>query len=277
MADSYRVCIVVPQGYKHSYAFLEAATLILLSLRDLGYDCDLRPNELASDRVNIVLGYHLVSSAEVFKGVRYIPWQLEQLSDGEGIFSERILGILSCAEQIWDYAIENIAFLEKKGLEAKHLPVGYHSGLERIPHREDKDIDVLFFGSVNQRRRKILQAIANEGVGIKTLFGVYGEQRDKIIGRSKIIVNIHNYEAQIFESIRVSYLLNNGCFVLSETSPVYPYPHVEMIRTQQERLAEECLRWLSDGAFKAHARKTHEEFKSQYPMARLIKAVLSKT
>ncbi len=274
MRDSFRVCIVVPRGYKHSYAFLEVATLLLLTLRDMGYECDLKLNELASDRVNILLGYHLVSSPDVFNGVRYIPWQLEQLSDKEGVLSDRILNILAKAEQIWDYAVENIEFLRKKGLAARHLPVGYHSGLEKIP-QQSKDIDVLFFGSINQRRRQMLQKIASRGIRLQTLFGVYGEERDMNIARSKIILNIHNYQAQVFEAVRVSYLLNNGCFILSESSPIYPYQSVDVALAGYDSLEKACMEWLSDeNRIAERAAQTYEQFKRFYPMHELLSAII---
>ena len=39
-----------------------------------------------------------------------------------------------------------------------------------------------------------------------------------MIARAKIVLNVHHYPTKIFEIVRVSYLLANKKFVLSETS-----------------------------------------------------------
>jgi hypothetical protein len=80
----------------------------------------------------------------------------------------------------------------------------------------EKDIDVLFYGSLNERRGAILDELRRLGVKVVSLFDVYGAERDEAIGRAKIVLNVHFYEAAIFESVRVSFLLANGACVLSE-------------------------------------------------------------
>ena len=39
-----------------------------------------------------------------------------------------------------------------------------------------------------------------------------------LIARSKLVLNVHFYQAQILEMVRISYLLANRCAVLSEPS-----------------------------------------------------------
>jgi hypothetical protein len=46
---------------------------------------------------------------------------------------------------------------------------------------------------------------------------VYGQARDALVARARIQLNVHYYEAKVFEVVRVSYLLANGRFVVSET------------------------------------------------------------
>jgi len=47
---------------------------------------------------------------------------------------------------------------------------------------------------------------------------IWGDERDNLIYRSKIVLNIHYYETKIFEIIRISHLLANRAFVISEDS-----------------------------------------------------------
>ena len=50
------------------------------------------------------------------------------------------------------------------------------------------------------------------------MFGAYGKERDDLIARAKVVLNVHFYEAKVLEMVRVSYLLANRCCVLSEIS-----------------------------------------------------------
>jgi hypothetical protein len=276
MADSYRVVIIMPQGYIHSSCFLETAILLKASFDSLGIDCDVKLNELSTDRINIILGSHLITYNESIKKYRYISYQLEQLSSNEGAWSQNLQSILSSAYLVWDYSAENIAFLKGHGISARHLPVGYHAALERIPPAPLQDIDVLFFGSVGIRWKPVLDTLASaQGITFKLLFGAYGEERDKIISQSKIILNIHYYSVKIFEAIRISYLLNNRCFVLSEESSINPYPGIDVCMTPYESIIDKVHYYLSNPAERDRIRQsTYEQFKKLYPMpALLAKAV----
>jgi hypothetical protein len=130
------------------------------------------------------------------------------------------------------------------GVNALYLPVGYHEKLELIEQRQEKDIDVLFYGCVNERRKKVLDELA--GTKLVVLFGKYGKERDELIARSKIILNIHFYERKILEVVRISYLLNNGCFVVSEESEINPYSDVKITIGPYGDLANICRHYLSD-------------------------------
>jgi hypothetical protein len=62
----------------------------------------------------------------------------------------------------------------------------------------------------------ILDELKRSGLNVEATFGVYGEQRDRLIGRSKLLLNMHFYDAKVLEVVRISYYLANQCAVLSE-------------------------------------------------------------
>ena len=104
---------------------------------------------------------------------------------------------------------------------------------------------MLFYGMVNERRRQVLQNLESR-CRLAVLTGVFGAERDALIARAKIVLNLHYYETCILEQTRVSYLLNNGACVVSEDSPSNPYEG--MIATApREKLADLCLEWLGAG------------------------------
>jgi len=279
MSDKYRVCIIVPHGYPHSMCFTEVGFLLKHSLEALGVACDMNINDPARDRINIIVGWHLLPGADLLASCNYIPYQLEQLS--ESVWSalpEPAKAVLRGAHDIWDYSEENVGFLRQRGLSARHVPVGYHESLEQIPRGVPKEIDVLFYGSGGERRQRVLNAIAeNPDIKVRALFGVYGKQRDDYISRSKIIINVHFYSAKIFEAVRVSYLLNNGCCIVSEASEFYPYRGVEIPMHPYETIAQECLLLLTREKEMGRLGETcYRQFKENYPMTECLRKVVAR-
>jgi hypothetical protein len=135
-----------------------------------------------------------------------------------------------------------------------------------------KEIDVLFYGSLNPRRKVILDRIVAQ-CKLRHLFGVYGEQRDALIARSKIVLNLHCTPAQIFEQTRVSYLLNNAQFVLCETSPGNPYEGI-ITTAPYDDLPEACRQFLANDAQRVQlAAESFEKFR-QLPMTECLKPLL---
>jgi hypothetical protein len=118
---------------------------------------------------------------------------------------------------IWDYSQENIRRLRAEGAtKLVHCPIGYHPRMEFLGAAEKQDIDVLFYGSVNPRRREVLEALDAAGMKVVVLFGAYGKERDDAISRAKIVLNMHAMDDAIWEIFRVSHLLANKKCVVSE-------------------------------------------------------------
>ena len=87
----------------------------------------------------------------------------------------------------------------------------------RASRPSPEDIDVLFVGSVNERRLIVLKQLAAQGINVDARFNLYGAERDAFVARARIILNVHFYDARLFEIVRVSYLLANRKCVVSET------------------------------------------------------------
>jgi hypothetical protein len=267
----------VPPGYKHSLCFVEVGFLLKHSLISCGKECDIALNDFARDRINIILGWHLLPFKPEYASFMYIPYQLEQLSpDMWRAFSPDVIQTLLHAHDVWDYSPENVRFLGGQGIRARHLPIGFHPSLEQIPANRPKDIDVLFFGSIGERRQKVLTDLNGKKLKLHALFGVYGKERDEYIARSKIILNIHFYSTKIFEAVRISYLLNNRCFIISEESEVNPYPKIDLKMVAYEELAEACCSALSDTrAIENIMNANFEQFKKNYPMTDMVREIIA--
>jgi hypothetical protein len=124
----------------------------------------------------------------------------------------------------WDYSTENVRRLRLAGVaDACRVPIGYAPLMEYIEPSE-KDIDVLFYGSINDRRIEQLRRI--ESTGLRTVWNPHAEiwpdaLRDSLIARSKIVLNLAYYDSvHVLEEIRICHLLANRVMVISEISPL---------------------------------------------------------
>jgi hypothetical protein len=239
-----------PPQFQHGAVFDELITLYGGILGDLGHEVDLSKNRLAADRLNVVFGWHFLPQPPPAGRFRYVVCQTEILGFDAGWYCNREahfhstgLPVLRNAAQIWDYSPDNIGFLSGFGLTPRYIPLGYHPSLTRIRHREVKDIDVLFYGSTSQRRFEVVKRLERL-CHTKGLFGAYGEARDEWIGRSRLVLNIHYHEnAPIMEQVRVSYLLANRSFVVSESCSANPYA-AAVVEYPYPELIEGVMDWL---------------------------------
>ncbi|MBI2318446.1 MAG: hypothetical protein HYU75_15985, partial [Betaproteobacteria bacterium] len=214
----FAVTVVRPPGYMHSAAFDEVAETIHCGLRSLGHDSVLTSEGLLPGRRHIVLGSNLLPHYSLPLAPDAILYNLEQVEPGAAWFGPDLIGVLR-RHAVWDYNERNAGKLEALGVPVAHVvPIGYAGELARIERAPQPDIDVLFFGSVNSRRRAVLEQMHAAGMRVEAVFGLYGRERDQLIGRAKLVLNLHYYDAKVLEMVRISYLLANRCAVLSERS-----------------------------------------------------------
>src|SRR5262249_8533318 len=150
----------------------------------------------------------------------------EALDDSTGFAPQNpaYLDFLVRAPRIWDYSPTNLPFLAWLGCQdVRHIPMGYAPRLERIAPATQRDIDVLVYGRLNPRRKQVLEGLHARGLRVKGQAGCFGAVRDREIARAKIMLNVHQFDTHHLEEIRIAYLLNNRCFVVSETSDRNPY------------------------------------------------------
>ncbi len=183
----------------------------------------------------------------------YIVYQLEQTSGNEEShwFSNIYINYLKNAISVWDYSLVNYQNLEKLGIKnICYVPIQYLYSVDKIiqkPYTE-KDIDILFIGSFNQRRQKIIDELTQKGYIIVAKNNSWNEERNDLISRAKLIINIHYFETSILESVRLSLLLSNKCCVISETSldPILDKWHSNYLQlVKYDQLVESCCQFLS--------------------------------
>ncbi|MBY2983091.1 glycosyltransferase family 1 protein [Rhizobium leguminosarum] len=216
--DRHCIWIVTPDNYNHSHAFDEVALGLQGAFEELGGSAPItRDMNAFAGRAPIIYGGNLLP-AEI---VSHLPKDsvvinLEQVSEESIWINSRYTSILKSLP-VLDYSPRNRENLAAKGIDhAGVLEIGYSGCLSQIQHAAVKDIDVLFYGSMNERRHHILKTLKDGGLEVAHLFNIYGAERDAAIARAKIVINIHHYASGVFEIVRISYLLANRVCVLTE-------------------------------------------------------------
>jgi len=276
----FQVVVIEPVGYQHSGVLAEVAETLVCGFRALGHPSRLVVNGFSTEALNIVLGAHLLSA----ESIASLPgdcviYNLEQVEESLFQWAPQLKALFARFE-VWDYSRRNIAALTAAGLAPRihHLPIGMVPELSRIKPAAKQDIDVLFYGAANDRRKVVLKAIAESGLALKAVFGAYGTARDALIARAKVVLNLHKHEAQVFEIVRVSYLLANRKAVVSEISPateIEPDLADAVAGAPYEGLAEACRRLVADNSARRRLERRGFERMSARREADFLKALLA--
>lgn len=270
---NYTIYTVTIPGYPHTRCFEELSIGLASGFRELGYSAKETGVLSEIEGRAIVLGAHLIKDAFPLPpdAIIYNTEQIgsEWLKDAAYMCELR-------EHTVWDYSQENVRFLRGLGMDAHFCGVGYAPELERTP-KVTEDLDCVFFGSINERRAIILEKLIDAGINLYIIpFGTYGAERDAILARAKIVLNIHYYEDAPFEIVRCSYLMANGIYFLSEGNrgDFGDYPVCDY--APYEKLVERCalmLEYPADRKYLALSAKEH--LRDFHKQSDYIKAALS--
>lgn len=247
----------------------------------------------------VILGYNVGPSIAAIR-LQYpnkiiVLYQLEQLfnylslwynpQDPRAFVRERTKHVhewLTMADEVWDYDLDNIKFLKKLNIDAIFKPMKYTNSLKRITHSNNKEIDVLFYGAINERRAKLLQKLAKHVtlriIGDYSLlrpdqikeYGldkiiikntVFGKQLDDLIAKSKIILSSHYYPGALQEQVRIFDLIINDCCVVSENSIKNYFGELIIEFSDETDAIVKIIKLLANDSWKEHTFNLSKKFK----------------
>lgn len=229
--------------YSRHIVFKDIVNSLYYSIKNLGYKVCITDN-IISNNEDI---YILVGAAEFIDIVpkRYIVFQFEQTNisynNNKDIwFTDKYIKLLKNADYVWDYSNDNINYL-RNNFDIKntfYVPIRYSLILDNFPKikESNKDIDILFMGSINERRRNILDKLEKKYKLHIASNNLWNEEREHLISRSKIVLNIQFYDNGILELVRLSYLLSGGAFIISENG-------------REDKLIEEMRKYMILGRY----------------------------
>lgn len=183
---------------------------------------------------------------------KYIVYNFEQLTT-EKKWSEEYINFLRNALYVIDYSLSNVIWLNSIDINSYFLPFEtLNIKIYRSLKKYDKDIDVLFIGSLNDRRKKWLNRLINLNCQftIKIITNKFNKDSYDFYARSKILLNIHYYKHnRISEISRITHALENNCIVLTENSDDFYYNQLLnniVIITNYDSLNNDVINILSD-------------------------------
>ena len=155
------------------------------------------------------------------------------------------------ARAMLDIHLSGVAAYRARGLPCFHLPLGYHPLLEQsdVPAESKRDLDICVLAAMTDRREEFIAANADffaarnchirfVPIGFakteQTRSYLPIPQRNTLLQRAKILLNVHYSDLRYFEWHRALIALANRCCLITETcegfEPLVPGKHFVMAK-----------------------------------------------
>lgn len=230
--------VVQPAGYVHSLGLLDPARYFRWQFERMGARATISKNRLVHGAVNFVFGAHLGFDAELCQRHTCVFVNLEQLGAGGAALDPAYLALLRRGAVV-DYHADNVEQYAADPADVPIVSMGYAPYVapqEPLPLSE-RPIDLLFFGSLNDRRRELIRRIEATGRQVSIPSApVYGPERDALIANARAVLNCHFYDAARFEQVRAFQALSLGTPVVSE----------RVAGTEPPAGFDQCVTWFDD-------------------------------
>ncbi|MGA9397408.1 MAG: class I SAM-dependent methyltransferase, partial [Anaerolineaceae bacterium] len=208
--------------------------------------------------------YYVVVCPQMFQSLppaeKRISFQMEQ-SVSSRWFTADYLKTLHDSLAILDYSLNNIEFLDRKGIgypQVYYLPIGASTNYGTQAPESRKKYDILFYGDgkSSPRRLKMLHALQKE-FNVKVVSEVFGPELLKMIKQAKFVINIHYYENALLEIPRIQECLSLGVPVISEATQNHDdYPELAgAVRFFEQGSISNMLRTVKTALDKGISRK----------------------
>ena len=202
----------------------------------------------------------------------------------ETSFFEHNVRLAADAGAVFDINRLAVREFRRKGIDAQHLQLGWTPAWDHLGDGE-RDIDVLFLGTVSERRMRALASYGRtlNGRRAELIFSdnsrpnwrsaegfVADEQKWQLLRRSKLVLNLHQGDAPYFEWLRIVQAIGCGAVVVSEDSvdyePLVPGEHMLMGDVASLHLL--CERLLIDeGLIDRMRHGAYELLRGRLPLA----------
>jgi hypothetical protein len=196
------------------------------------------------------------------------------------------------AGAVFDINRSAVRAFAQHGIAAEHLQLGWTEDWDHAAQHE-RDIDVLFMGSLSERRERALASFGRIFSRYRTELVLSDNSRPNwapsesfraddakwdLLGRAKLLVNIHQGGEPYFEWLRIVQAMSNGAAVVSEQSidfaPLVPGEHMLMGGLQTLDLLVEML-LLDDGRRRRMQTAAYAKLREELTLAPAVQRLVA--
>jgi glycosyltransferase involved in cell wall biosynthesis len=258
---------------KSNLFILEIGELIAAGFRELGCIAQLRLDQMPAeepppDTLQIVVTpheyYNLFVSEQISrKRARELTRNVVLLCTEQpdtGWFQSN-LQWAAYAKAVADINALGVLAYRRRGLRSHHFHLGYHEMLAAQRQHAEREYDITFLGSMTRRREEFLAENAEFfsrhrchlrlvplGFAKTKITRSYlaGEDRNELLSRTSILLNVHYSEQKYFEWHRMLAGFANHCCIITETCEGYGalVPGKHFIMVERDDLIPCCEYYL---------------------------------
>jgi hypothetical protein len=179
---------------------------------------------------------------------------------------------------IWEGLPENMKEHERYGNRAFFIRLGWVSKLEEIEHRQEKDLDFYFFGSMSPRRQAIVKDLWSRGFIGGADHSCPAFLRNDRIARARVQLNLvlHDQYTHV-NALRIMYLANNRCAILSEAeNDPAGYLSLTKVVSDKNLLGDALQELVTGNKWKQLAEESYEKCRA-HPMKASMERLLEES
>lgn len=205
------------------FAFTEAALCLRDSICAAGFRSELHVNQTRSRGICVVVGAvpPLLGPLDQLDPRKTIVLNLEQLASSSALAHAEYQQWLR-KWLVVDYHSLNVQYLQQGngvGQSVLELPLVPSRSIAWRPDLvAGKTVDVLFFGTLSERRLELLRRLEAAGITVETVSGAYAEELAPAVRRARIVLHVHYYSTGLFPVARVLQPVATGVPVVCESS-----------------------------------------------------------
>lgn len=252
--------------------------LLKYSLEDLGHQVTLTNQQIEVGWLNILVSSYFLKpqdmQAIVNTGANIIHLNTEIIKDDLLNFNPDKVDLLNVylpfmksGLGILDIVPDNMPEYKRYGMDATFLRWAYHEKLKEINHvaPERKDLDFYFYGFMTDKRKSVVNALHKAGFKGSIHHTCPYFERNSFIERAKVNLNLIQKDIYTHvNAIRIGYLANNQCAILTEEE-VDPAGFLEGVKvTNSEKFVSDFADLIRDDNYLRQADETYYWYRQRH-------------
>lgn len=253
----FNIVLTAGEGFGYIHFLFDSARTLNEGLRSMGHDSVISLNRMDPSRVNVLVASHTLRSQEdvaqiIGSGIPYVVQQSEVVRDNQvnlqgdaSHYQDCYLPLLRGALSVWEALPDQVPILEAAGVPAQLCRVCHHPVMEEIRHKNRKDLDFLFYGSVSDHRLMMLKALRAKGAEVAFLFDGSRLYRNDLIARARVhLAPRRAAEMHHLAYWRLGYLAANACVTVVERCTDQAWLEDCFVHGETDQWVDLCLSTL---------------------------------